>query len=87
MGIGKKHLKMVANLETNVVFDDPAELDAFVILLAQRCGKHISIADPMIDATLPDGSRIQMTLGKEVTDHGSTFTIRKFREEPVTPSI
>ncbi|MDK2796230.1 MAG: archaeal flagellar protein FlaI, partial [Archaeoglobaceae archaeon] len=34
---------------------------------------------------MPDGSRIQLTLGKEVTDHGSTFTIRKFREEPVTP--
>jgi len=74
-----------ANLETNVIFDDPTELDAFVISLAQRCGKHISIADPMIDATMPDGSRIQMTLGREITDHGSTFTIRKFREEPVTP--
>ncbi len=73
------------NLETNLVFDDPSELDAFVISLAQRCGKHISIADPMIDATMPNGSRIQMTLGREVTDHGSTFTIRKFREEPVTP--
>ncbi|AEA47247.1 type II/IV secretion system ATPase subunit [Archaeoglobus veneficus] len=73
-----------ANVETNIVFEEE-ELDAFVITLAQRCGKHISIAEPMVDATMPDGSRIQMTLGKEVTDHGSTFTIRKFRDVPITP--
>ena len=73
-----------ANIETNVIFE-AEELDAFVITLAQRCGKHISIAEPMVDATMPDGSRIQMTLGREVTDHGSTFTIRKFRDVPITP--
>ena len=73
------------NLRTNVVFEDEDELDSFVINLAQKCGKHISIAEPMVDATMPDGSRIQLTLAREVTDHGSTFTIRKFREEPVTP--
>ena len=77
--------KDYSNIETNVVFEDPGELDSFIISLAQQCGKHISIAEPMIDATMPDGSRIQMTLGREVTDHGSTFTIRKFKEDPVTP--
>ncbi|MEG9194369.1 MAG: type II/IV secretion system ATPase subunit [Candidatus Methanoglobus sp.] len=73
------------NLRTNIVFEDEDELDSFVINLAQKCGKHLSIAEPMVDATMPDGSRIQLTLAREVTDHGSTFTIRKFREEPVTP--
>ncbi len=73
------------NLKTNLIFENPDTLDRFVIKLAQRCGKHISIAEPMIDATMPDGSRIQMTLGREVTDHGSTFTVRKFRKEPITP--
>ena len=72
------------NLETNVVFGED-ELDALVLRLAQISGKHISIAEPMVDAALPDGSRIQMTLGREVSDHGSTFTIRKFRDEPITP--
>ena len=72
------------NLETNIKFSED-ELDSFIIKLAQQSGKHISIAEPMLDATLPDGSRIQMTLGKEVTDHGSTFTIRKFRDVPLTP--
>ncbi|AGK61454.1 Type IV secretory pathway, VirB11 component [Archaeoglobus sulfaticallidus PM70-1] len=73
-----------ANIETNLRFNE-RELDTLVVKLAQQSGKHISIAEPMIDATLPDGSRIQMTLGREVSDHGSTFTIRKFRDEPVTP--
>ena len=72
------------NIRTNIVFSDD-ELDSFVIKLAQMSGKHISIAEPLLDASLPDGSRIQITLAKEVTDHGSTFTIRKFRDDPVTP--
>jgi flagellar protein FlaI len=74
------------NTKTNLVYKDPGELDSFVTKMAQRAGKHISIAEPILDATMPDGSRIQMTLGSEVTAHGSTFTIRKFREEPITPT-
>ncbi len=70
---------------TNVQFDEELDIDSFVIRLAQRSGKHISIADPLLDATLPDGSRLQATLSREVTSRGSSFTIRKFREEPFTP--
>jgi flagellar protein FlaI len=76
--------KNYENIMTNITFAEK-QLDSFVIRLAQRCGKHISIAEPMIDATMPDGSRIQMTLGKEITTRGSTFTIRKFKEIPITP--
>lgn len=72
------------SMKTNVVFIRAEELDSFVTKLAQRAGKYISIAEPMLDATMTDGSRIQMTLGREVTAHGSTFTVRKFREEPIT---
>jgi flagellar protein FlaI len=38
----------------------------------------------MLDATMSDGSRIQMTLSKEVTANGSTFTIRRFKADPIT---
>ncbi|MFA4935332.1 MAG: ATPase, T2SS/T4P/T4SS family [Candidatus Methanoperedens sp.] len=76
--------KKYTNLATNIFFSE-SELDSYVIRLAQRCGKHISIAEPMVDATMPEGSRIQMTLGTEVTTHGATFTIRKFSEVPITP--
>ncbi len=76
--------KKYTNMPTNIFFTE-SELDSYVIRLAQRCGKHVSIAEPMVDATMPDGSRIQMTLGTEVTTHGATFTIRKFSEVPITP--
>jgi len=73
------------SVRSNVEFKDEDELSYFVVRLAQKCGKHISIAEPMLDATMPDGSRIQMTLSTEVTTKGSTFTIRKFRADPFTP--
>jgi len=74
------------SMETNLKYFDATSLDSFVTKLAQRAGKHISVAEPMLDATMSDGSRIQMTLGTEVTAHGSTFTIRKFKEVPITPT-
>jgi flagellar protein FlaI len=74
------------SLQTNLMYYKASNLDSFVTKLAQRAGKYISIAEPMLDATMADGSRIQMTLGTEVTAHGSTFTIRKFKEEPITPT-
>jgi flagellar protein FlaI len=73
------------SVRSNIEFKDEDELSNFVVRLAQKCGKHISIAEPMLDATMPDGSRIQMTLSTEVTTKGSTFTIRKFRADPFTP--
>jgi len=74
------------SLKTNISFSSEAELDSFVIQLAQKCGRHISIARPLMDATMPDGSRIQACLSREVSSMGSNFTIRRFREEPLTPS-
>ncbi len=72
------------NTMTNVVFEDEKNLDEFVVNLAQRSGKHISIMHPILDATLPDGSRLNATFGKEITTKGSSFTIRKFKEDPLT---
>lgn len=72
------------NIKTNLTFEEE-ELNSFVFLLAQRSGKNISIAKPYLDATLSDGSRLQTTLGRDITTRGSSFTIRKFREEPITP--
>jgi archaeal flagellar protein FlaI len=74
------------SMKSNLMFTNAEDLDSFVTKLAQRAGKYISIAEPMLDATMSDGSRIQMTLGQEVTAHGSTFTVRKFKDEPITPT-
>ncbi|MDR2856061.1 MAG: type II/IV secretion system ATPase subunit [Methanomicrobiales archaeon] len=72
------------NIKTNISFTEDALL-SLAFKLAQRTGKHISSASPIVDATLSDGSRLQLTLGKEVTARGTSFTIRKFRAEPFTP--
>lgn len=72
------------NIKTNVIFEED-KLNNFVFLLAQRSGKSISVAKPYLDATLSDGSRLQETLGREITTRGSSFTIRKFKEIPLTP--
>jgi flagellar protein FlaI len=73
------------NIKTNRSFE-AQRLDSFVVKLTQRCGKQISLGEPLINSTLPDGSRLNASLGKEVTFRGSTFTIRKFREQAFTPA-
>jgi flagellar protein FlaI len=76
--------KKYEEITTNVQFESPEELDSFVVRLAQICGKQISIYSPIVDGKLPDGSRLQSTLARTVTK-GSTFTIRKFKSNPLTP--
>ncbi|HWR26609.1 MAG TPA: type II/IV secretion system ATPase subunit, partial [candidate division Zixibacteria bacterium] len=73
------------NIETNVVFEEE-ELNMTILKLAQISGKSISTGYPILNARLPDGSRLEATLGREVTTRGGTITIRKFREEPFTPA-
>jgi flagellar protein FlaI len=72
------------DLRSNVVFRN-GELTSFTVRLAQRAGKPISISDPLVDASLDDGSRVQLTLGTDISTRGSNFTIRKFSEVPYTP--
>ena len=72
------------DIETNVVYERD-ELGDFVIQLAQRSGRHVSVSDPVVSTTLPDGSRVELALGEEVTPKGSAFTIRKYADEPFTP--
>lgn len=72
------------DLSTNRSFEVPY-LDDLVIRLAQRAGDYLSVASPRGGGMLPDGSRIQLTLGTEISDRGSNFTIRRFSEVPFTP--
>ena len=72
------------SIPSNVIFENEQELENFVFKLAYMCGRHISIAQPILDGTLSDGSRAQVTYGTEVTPKGSTFTIRKFKKTPLT---
>lgn len=71
-------------LPTSVVFRTSQELDEFVVKLAHLAGKHISVAYPVLDAIIPGGHRVAATFQKEISTKGSTFTIRKFKEDPIT---
>ncbi len=73
------------SLKTSIEWNDHDELDKFVMKMAQRCGKSISVSSPLLDGSLPDGSRVQATLATDIARKGSNFTIRRFTEDPLTP--
>jgi flagellar protein FlaI len=73
------------SIKTNVSFEDEDDLNSFVINLGQRCGKQLSVSNPILDGTTPEGHRVQATYAREVTTRGASFTIRRFKEKPFTP--
>ena len=73
------------SIKTNIEWHDNSELNSFVMKLAQRCGRSISVSSPLLDGALPDGSRVQATLATDIARKGSNFTIRRFTEDPLTP--
>jgi len=72
-------------IKTNIVIKPDDYLKEFVVKLAERCDRYVSYAEPLLDGSLPDGTRVQASLAGDVTMHGPTFSIRKFREKPFTP--
>jgi len=77
--------RIYRSIKTNIIYGDVEELGSFVEKLAQKGGRYISYANPLLDATLPDGSRVNATYTKDITSRGPTFTIRKFTKVPWTP--
>ncbi len=75
--------KVFKGLKTTIEFDK-VELTKFVLQLSEKIGKPITFASPIIDATLPDGSRINIVYGEDVSKRGSNFTIRKFSAKPLS---
>ncbi len=72
------------NIKTNIMFRDEQELDDFIMRIVHKAGKHVSIAFPIVDVTLPEKHRLAVSFGKETTPSGTSFTIRKFRKDPFT---
>jgi flagellar protein FlaI len=77
--------RIYRNMRTNMAYDNMDNLAGFIEKLAQRCGRYVSYASPLLDGTLPDGSRVNATYTTEITSRGPTFTIRKFTKIPWTP--
>lgn len=70
------YLQDFESLPTNIIFESDEELDDFILYLVQKGGKSISAAHPIQDVALPDGSRLNGTIYKEVSSNGTTFSIR-----------
>ncbi|HYK92418.1 MAG TPA: type II/IV secretion system ATPase subunit [Thermoplasmata archaeon] len=73
------------SVKTNISFEDEDSLNSFIVALGQRCGKAVSVSNPILDGTTPEGHRVQATYSREVTTRGASFTIRRFKERPFTP--
>jgi len=78
------HLKY-GPLEVNRDFSNKEVLNSFIVKLAQKSNQEVSLSKPILQGALPDGSRVEAIYGKEISEKGSSFTIRKFRSEPFTP--
>jgi flagellar protein FlaI len=76
--------KIFKSLKTVVNFATTEDLDQFVMRLAERIKKPVSVHSPIVDATLPDGSRINIVYGSDVSKRGSNFSIRKFSDTPLS---
>jgi len=85
-GMGKLFIehKVFKSLQSSITFNTHDELDGFVIELAERIKKPVTYKVPIADATLPDGSRINIVFGRDISKRGSNFTIRKFSEVPLS---
>lgn len=71
-------------LRTNIMYKSETEVRNYNEKVAQRLGKNLTAAAPLVDAMTSEGHRVSMTFGDEATHPGSTFTVRKHREEPLT---
>jgi flagellar protein FlaI len=76
--------KVFKALKAAIVFDEDDDLDSFLRRISERINKPVTYRRPIVDATLPDGSRINIVFGTEVSKRGSNFTIRKFATTPLS---
>jgi flagellar protein FlaI len=85
-GVGNIFLehKVFKGVQSSVAFEDHEDLDNFVLRLSESIKKPVTLREPIVDATLPDGSRINIVYGREVSRRGSNFTIRKFGGTPLS---
>lgn len=69
--------------ETSVRFDDDAHVRRIIDRIVAPLGRRVSESTPMVDARLPDGSRVNIVI-PPIALNGPTITIRKFSQVPLT---
>ncbi len=76
--------KIFGMLRTNLTFDAKSRLDDWLRSMSERIGRPVSESHPISDGALPDGSRINIIYSDDVSRRGSSFTMRKFSDVPVS---
>jgi type IV secretory pathway ATPase VirB11/archaellum biosynthesis ATPase len=85
-GVGPVYVvhKIFGACRTSITFQDEKLLDQYVYRLSLRAGRPVNIRHPITDAVLPDGSRVNIVYGSDISRRGTNFTIRKFTENPIS---
>jgi len=76
--------KIFKGVKSAITFEEHEDLDDFVLRLSEQIKRPVTLRNPIVDATLPDGSRINIVFGREVSRRGSNFSIRKFSDVPLS---
>jgi len=76
--------KIFDALPTNIKFESNITLADYLKALSERIGRPVSDKNPIVDGTLPDGSRINIIYSPDVSIKGPSATIRKFSATPLS---
>lgn len=70
-------------LETNIKIVTEGRIRHYSSMIGRNVGKEITVLNPLMDAHLKSGDRVNATL-TPISSHGNTITIRKFAKDPWT---
>ncbi|MFP4524085.1 MAG: ATPase, T2SS/T4P/T4SS family [Candidatus Woesearchaeota archaeon] len=70
-------------LKTNVILRDEEQIKHYASIIGRKVGRQITVLDPLLDAHLDEGDRVNATISP-ISTAGNTITIRKFSRDPWT---
>lgn len=70
-------------LKTNIFLKDEEQVKHYAALIGRKVGRQISVLEPLLDAHLSEGDRVNATL-MPISTAGNTITIRRFSRDPWT---
>ncbi len=76
--------KVFGIMETDVDLGTKEEYKRWLKSVTERIGHPVSDSNPIVDATLPDGSRLNIVFSDDVSVEGPSITIRQFEEDPLS---
>lgn len=76
--------KIFKSVQSAIYFATHQEVDEFAVWLGEWIKHPVTVRNPLVDAVLPDGSRINIVYGTEISKRGSNFTIRKAPGTPLS---